>query len=143
MVYKKTLRLGVITLAALAFLPISSHAEDAAHGHHEMAAQEWSFSGPFGTYDRGALQRGFQVYSQVCASCHAMKHVSYRNLSALGYNDAEIKAIAAQNMTMDGPDDEGEMFERPMKPSDKFKSPFENEKRRVMPIMGHYRLIYP
>ena len=73
----------------------------------------WSFDGALGTYDRGALQRGFQIYTQVCSACHSMKHLSYRNLSALGYNEAEVKAIAAQNTIMDGPDNEGEMFERP------------------------------
>jgi len=99
----------------------------AAGGGAKPKAQEWSFNGPFGTFDKAQLQRGFQVYSQVCAACHELKRVAYRNLSALGYSDAEIKAIAAQYSTMDGPDDEGEMFERPMKPSDKFKSPYPND----------------
>ena len=101
----------------------------AAESSHKIPHQHWSFDGVFGTYDRGALQRGFQVYTQVCAACHSMKHLSYRNLSALGYSEAEVKAIAAQNTVMDGPDDEGEMFERPMKPSDKFKNPYENDKQ--------------
>lgn len=111
-------------LSFFAVVPVV-HASDSAH----QASPElhWSFDGPFGTYDRGALQRGFQVYSQVCSSCHGMKYLSYRNLSALGYTDEEVKAIAAEYTTMDGPDDEGEMFERPMKPSDKFKSPFDND----------------
>jgi len=90
--------------------------------------QDWSFSGPFGTYNRGAMQRGFQVYKQVCAACHSMDHLAYRNLSALGYSEAEVKAIAAEYTVTDGPDDEGEMFERPAKPSDTFKSPYANEK---------------
>ena len=89
--------------------------------------QDWSFNGPFGTYDRGALQRGFQVYKQVCSACHGMRLKSYRNLSALGYNEDEVKAIAAEYTVMDGPDDEGEMFERPARPSDRFVSPYPNE----------------
>lgn len=89
-------------------------------------SQDWSFDGVFGTFDRGALQRGFQVYQQVCSACHSMDYLAYRNLSALGYSEAQVKAIAMQFSTMDGPDDEGEMFERPMRPSDKFKAPYEN-----------------
>lgn len=90
-------------------------------------AQDWHFSGPFGTYDQGALQRGFQVYKQVCAACHGMKLLSYRNLADLGYSEAEIKAIAREYTVMDGPNDEGEMFERAARPSDRFVSPYPND----------------
>lgn len=113
-----------IFLSLMILMPVAAHAGEAA----KVEAQDWSFNGPFGTFDRGALQRGFQVYQQVCAACHSLDYVSYRNLSALGYSEAEVKAIASQYTTMDGPDDEGEMFERPMKPSDRFKNPYENEK---------------
>ncbi|HPD82365.1 MAG: cytochrome c1 [Alphaproteobacteria bacterium] len=123
-----------LTFSIVSFLfviPLAK-AEEGAHdhaasGHGAVEAQGWSFEGPFGTYDRGALQRGFQVYSQVCSACHSMKYMSYRNLTALGYNEDEVKAIASQYTIMDGPDDEGEMFERPRKPSDRFKNPYENE----------------
>ncbi len=91
------------------------------------AKQEWSFSGPFGTYDRNALQRGFQIYKEVCAACHSMRQVYYRNLAALGYNEAEIKALAASVEVQDGPNDAGEMFMRPGRPYDRFKSPFAND----------------
>ncbi len=114
----------VLFFSFFVFIPVAQ----ASESNHTLSQQRWSFEGVFGTYDRGALQRGFQVYSQVCASCHSMKHLSYRNLSALGYSQDDIKAVAAEYTTMDGPNDEGEMFERAMKPSDKFKSPFENEK---------------
>ncbi|MQA64796.1 MAG: cytochrome c1 [Alphaproteobacteria bacterium] len=90
-------------------------------------AQSWSFSGPFGTYDRAALQRGFQVYKEVCAGCHSLRHVYYRDLAALGYNEDEIKAIAASVEVQDGPNDQGEMFTRPGRPYDRFKSPFPND----------------
>lgn len=116
----------VLLLSFFAFGPVVQASENPHHV--TLPKQQWRFDGVFGTYDRGALQRGFQVYSQICSSCHSMKHLSYRNLSALGYTPEEVKAIAAQYTIMDGPDDEGEMFERAMKPSDKFKSPFENEK---------------
>jgi ubiquinol-cytochrome c reductase cytochrome c1 subunit len=93
----------------------------------ELPEQQWSFQGGTGTFDRAALQRGLQVYKQVCAACHSLNRVAYRNLSALGYNEAEIKAIAADAMIKDGPNDEGEMFERPGRPSDHFKAPFAND----------------
>ncbi|MGZ9109280.1 MAG: cytochrome c1 [Micavibrio sp.] len=91
-----------------------------------MAKQKWSFNGIFGTYDRAALQRGFQVYKEVCAACHSMSRLAYRNLEDLGYSEAEIKAIAADATITDGPNDEGEMFDRPGRPSDAFKAPYPN-----------------
>lgn len=87
----------------------------------------WPQQGMFGTFDRGALQRGFAVYKQVCAACHSLKLLSYRNLADLGYTEAEIKAIAAEVQVQDGPNDQGDMFERPGRPSDHFKSPFAND----------------
>ena len=88
---------------------------------------DWPEAGPFGTYDRAALQRGFQVYKQVCSTCHSLKYLSYRNLSALGFNDAEVKAIAADYQVTDGPNDQGEMYQRPGRPSDSFVKPFAND----------------
>ncbi len=89
--------------------------------------QSWSFSSLFGTFDKASAQRGFQVYKEVCAGCHGMRLISYRNLSALGYNNDELKAISAQFEIVDGPNDEGEMFSRPARPSDKFASPYPNK----------------
>ncbi len=91
-------------------------------------AQAWSFDGLFGTFDRAALQRGFQVYKEVCSSCHSMNLLYYRNLAALGYNEDQIKAFAAEVEVQDGPNDEGEMFIRKGKPFDHFKAPFANAK---------------
>lgn len=113
-----------IILVLVTFTPVSAFS--ASEVHHPPA-QDWSFSGPFGTYDKAALQRGFLVYKQVCSACHSMKHMHYRNLEALGYDEGQIKAIASEYSVTDGPDDEGEMFERPARPSDKFKSPFLND----------------
>jgi quinol-cytochrome oxidoreductase complex cytochrome b subunit/cytochrome c1 len=106
-----------------------AHASADAGGHHtpKLPSEEWGFKGPFGTYDRAALQRGFQVYKQVCAACHSMDRVAYRNLAALGYSEDQIKTVAAEYSFVDGPDDEGEMFDRPGKPSDKFKAPYTND----------------
>ena len=92
-----------------------------------MPHQEWSFSGPFGTFDRAALQRGFQIYSEVCSNCHSLNLLAYRDLSALGYSDDEVKAIAAQKEVTAGPNDEGDMFQRPAQPSDHFVPPFPND----------------
>ncbi len=93
-----------------------------------IPSQDWSFSGAFGTYDKAAMQRGYKIYREVCSSCHAMKRVYFRNLEALGYNEAQIKNIAAEYTVINKePNDEGEMFERPALPSDAFISPFAND----------------
>jgi len=94
----------------------------------EPASQSWSFDGVFGTYDRAALQRGFQVYREVCAACHSMSLLAYHDLDGIGYSLPEIKAIAASVSVPDDPDDTGEIKDRPGRPSDRFKSPFPNEK---------------
>ncbi len=90
-------------------------------------AREWSFHGMFGTFDRGAAQRGFQVYQEVCAGCHSLRLLAYRNLSGIGLSEDQIKAIAAEFEVTDGPNDEGEMFQRPARPSDRFVKPFAND----------------
>ena len=90
-------------------------------------ARDWSFDGMFGTFDRGAAQRGFQVYQEACAACHSLKLVAYRNLSGIGLSEDQIKAIAAKVEVTDGPNDEGEMFQRPARPSDRFVKPFAND----------------
>ncbi|HEY4133754.1 MAG TPA: cytochrome c1 [Alphaproteobacteria bacterium] len=101
--------------------------------------QDWSFAGPLGTYDRASLQRGFQVYKEVCSACHAMSLLSYRNLTALGFSDAEVKAIAASVEVMDTePNDQGEYVERAGRASDHFKSPFANEQASRAANNGAY-----
>ncbi len=90
---------------------------------------DWSFKGLLGKFDRASLQRGYQVYNEVCASCHSMQYLSYRNLSEPGgpeFSEEEVKAIAAGFEVTDGPDAQGEMFTRPGRPSDKFVSPYPN-----------------
>ena len=87
----------------------------------------WPQAGAFGTYDRASLQRGFQVYKEVCSVCHSMKLLSYRDLRDLGFNEAEVKALAANVTVHDGPNDNGDMFDRPGRPSDFFVSPFPND----------------
>jgi len=99
----------------------------AAGGDVALTKRDWSFNGPFGTFDKAAMQRGFQVYREVCAGCHSMQYIAFRNFADLGYNEAEIKAIAAGYDVEDGPNDEGEMFTRPGIPADRMPSPYPND----------------
>ncbi len=114
--------------ALIAGLLLTLTAAPALANEEALPHQNWPHQGVFGTYDRAALQRGFQVYKEVCAACHAMHFLSYRDLTALGYTADEVKAIAAENTVTDGPNDDGEMFDRPALPSDRFHSPFKNDK---------------
>jgi ubiquinol-cytochrome c reductase cytochrome b/c1 subunit len=94
------------------------------------AKLKWSFAGPFGKFDRGQLQRGLKIYREVCQVCHALTHVAFRNLAepgGPGYTPAQAAAVAAEYKVMDGPNDQGEMFERPARPADHFPSPFKND----------------
>ena len=101
----------------------------------------WSFKELTGKFDRASLQRGFQVYKEVCSSCHSMQYLSYRNLGEPGgpeFTLEEVKAIAASVEIEDGPDSQGEMFTRPGKPSDKFKSPYPNVEASTVANGGAY-----
>jgi ubiquinol-cytochrome c reductase cytochrome c1 subunit len=89
--------------------------------------QQWSWQGPFGTYDLTDAQRGFQVYSEVCSTCHSMKELHYRDLAGIGLTEAEIKAIAAAVTVPQGVDDQGNPKQGPATPADQFRSPFPNE----------------
>ncbi|MDA9163282.1 cytochrome c1 [Rickettsiaceae bacterium] len=114
-------------LTTLLVIFISSTCYASSDGVREPKQMLWPFDGAFGTVDRQAAQRGAQVYFEVCSACHSMQHVYYRNLQDIGFSEAEIKAIAKEKTVMDGPDDMGEMFERPAIPSDRFVSPYPNE----------------
>ena len=107
----------------------------------EYLKTEWSFKGPFGKFDRAALQRGYQVYTEVCSSCHSMKYLSYRNLVQKGgpeFSEDQAKAIAASFEVKDGPNADGEMFMRPGRLSDKFVMPYDNEKAAQAANGGAY-----
>ncbi len=102
---------------------------------------DWTFKGLFGKFDRASLQRGYQVYNEVCASCHSLKYVSYRNLAEKGgpeFSEEQAKAIAASFEITDGPNSDGEMFTRAAKLSDKFVMPYENEKAAQAANGGAY-----
>ncbi len=112
-------------LAALAFAGVAGAAR--AQEAKEPPHQQWSFEGVFGTYDRAALQRGFQVYKEVCSACHAVEHLYFRDLTQIGYSEDQVKGIAAQYQVTDGPNDQGQMFQRPARPSDPIPGPFPND----------------
>lgn len=126
-------------LAALA-LGLAAPAALAAGPEIAIPAQKWSFNGPFGTFDRAELQRGYQVYKEVCAACHAMKYVAFRNLRDIGFNEAEVKALAATFEVNGDLNDAGEPTRRPGLPQDKFPSPFPNEKAARAANGGAYPL---
>jgi len=120
----------LISFIAIALSLVGGVAVSASAASGEVVAPphiHWTFKGMFGTYDRAALQRGLKVYREVCSACHSLKHVYYRNLEDLGYDENQVKNIAAEYTVTDGPDDEGEMFDRPARPSDRFVSPYPNE----------------
>jgi cytochrome c1 len=106
-----------------------SHQAVAAEGV-ALPHESWSFDGPFGTFDRAQLQRGFQVYKEVCSSCHGLDLVAFRNLAESGgpeFSEDAVKVLAEEYEVVDGPDADGEMFTRPAKLSDRFPSPFSND----------------
>ncbi len=118
------------TLAATAALVLAALPAIAAGGGAEIEDHAFSFEGPFGRFDQAQLQRGWQVYSEVCAACHGLKHLYYRNLAEEGgptFTESQAKAIAAAFLVVDGPDSDGEMFERPAELSDPMVSPFAND----------------
>ena len=130
--------LKIISLIVLLFgFSINSYSAEKI----EYLKTDWSFKGLFGKFDRGALQRGYQVYTEVCSSCHSMKYLSYRNLAEKGgpeFTEAQVKAIAASFEITDGPNADGEMFTRPGKLSDKFVMPYENVKAAQAANGGAY-----
>jgi ubiquinol-cytochrome c reductase cytochrome c1 subunit len=125
--------LGVLATAVFALATggaLAQQEHSAAEPTHfpilEPKQESWSFAGPFGTYDKGQLQRGLKVYKDICSQCHSLDLVAFRTLEDLGYSEAQVKALAAEYTIQDGPNDDGEMFERPGIPSDHFPSPFPN-----------------
>ena len=113
----------------------------AAEQSNKLLDPGWSFKGFFGKFDRAQLQRGYQVYTEVCAACHSMKYLSYRNLSQPGgpeFSEQQAKIIASQFEVTDGPNSDGEMFTRQAKPSDKFVQPYQNIQEAIASNGGAY-----
>ena len=134
---KKYFKTTIIILPLLFFLSQKVYSAE----KQELLKTDWSFKGYLGKFDRGSLQRGYQVYTEVCASCHSMKYLSYRNLAEKGgpeFTKEEAKAIAANFEVTDGPNDDGEMFTRPARLSDKFVNPYQNDKEAMASNGGAY-----
>ena len=133
---KNFIRILSLTISLVGISLYSNAAEKV-----EYLKTDWSFKGPFGKFDRAALQRGYQVYKEVCSSCHSMKYLSYRNLAEKGgpgFTESQAKAIAASFEVTDGPNEDGEMFTRPGKLSDKFVMPYDNVKAAQAANGGAY-----
>ena len=88
---------------------------------------DWSWQGPFGTYNLADAQRGFQVYKEVCSTCHSMNNLHYRDLAGIGLSEGQIKAIAASVQVPDGVDSSGSPKDGPGTPASMFRAPFANE----------------
>jgi len=127
------LRAAVVSATFLASAALVQAEEDGGEVEHFPIAktqlQRWTFSGPFGRFDQAQLQRGFQVYREVCSGCHSLDLVAFRNLGDEGgphFGEEEVKALAAEYEVTDGPDEYGDMFDRPAKPYDRYPAPFPN-----------------
>lgn len=122
---------GLVVSSTVFFGTVVSASEDGGTPHYPLqkpVEQHWSFAGPLGHWDIAQLQRGLKIYTEICSACHSLSLVSYRNLADLGYSDAQIKAYAAEYEVTDGPNNDGEMFERPARAADRFVGPYPNEK---------------
>lgn len=122
MTFFKTLGSAVLAVGLLA--PTSGFA---AGESAPLIDKSWPFEGILGHFDKASAQRGYQVYEEVCAGCHSLDYVAFRNLQTLGFSEDEVKAIAAQYEVVDGPDDEGEYFDRTARASDYFPAPYPND----------------
>ncbi|WP_319413191.1 cytochrome c1 [uncultured Cohaesibacter sp.] len=123
----KTAVRALVIAGALTVSSVSVMASGESSFHYKK--QDWSFAGPFGKFDKAQLQRGLQVYREVCSSCHSLDYIAFRNLGqegALGYSEDQIKTLAAEYEVEDGPNADGDMFTRAGKPFDHFPSPFPN-----------------
>jgi ubiquinol-cytochrome c reductase cytochrome c1 subunit len=127
----------IITLF-LSLVPLTVFSEE---NNNKFIETNWTFDGLFGTFDRASLQRGYQVYTEVCSGCHSVQHLSYRNLSEKGgpeFSADEAKAIASQFEVEDGPNSDGEMFVRSARLSDKFVKPYPNVEASTAANGGAY-----
>ncbi len=127
-VFTRTILAGAAALG-LAWGGLAAAPAHAAGKAADFPAFDWSFDGVFGTYDMASAQRGLQIYIEVCSSCHGMDHLYYRHLTGLGLTEEEINGIAGQFTVMDGPDEFGDMFERPAEFKDRFANPYANEQQ--------------
>tara|TARA_Y100000590_G_scaffold241037_1_gene271042 strand:- start:589 stop:1347 length:759 start_codon:yes stop_codon:yes gene_type:complete len=127
-----------VTILILSFLFLGLSLNASENKTEKLPKYEWSFDGLTGTYDRSSLQRGYKVYREVCAGCHSMNLLYFRDLLDIGFTEEQIKVIASEYTVIDGPNDEGEMFEREARPSDKFVDPYKNSQEARLSNNGAY-----
>jgi len=113
-------------LAGIFGVSVTASANEVSDGLH-APHHPWNHEGPLDSYDHGSIRRGHQVYQQVCAACHSMQYVHWRQLVGVAYTEEEAKALAFETEVEDGPNDEGEMFTRPGRLADKLPVPYANE----------------
>jgi len=118
---------GVLAAGTLAFGYTLKQCVNADDYNLAPVHFEWNHDGNFQSLDHASIRRGFQVYKQVCAACHSMEFIAYRNLVGVSHTTEEAKALAEEVQVLDGPNEDGEMFKRPGKLSDYFPSPYPNE----------------
>lgn len=138
-------RRAYVSLLTGAFLALTAFVSPAAasEGHKDKKPEvhEWTFAGALGKYDKAQLQRGFKVYKEVCSTCHSIKMLAFRNLSQRGgpeFTEQEVAELAASYKVKDGPNDTGEFYDRPGRPSDRFPPPFANEQAARSAMSGSY-----
>lgn len=138
-----SMRVAAFAFVVLGLVALGSPAARAGSSHEEEKPerQEWSFAGALGRFDKAQLRRGFKVYKEVCSTCHSMKMLAFRNLGQPGgpeLSEKEVAELAASYKIKDGPNDSGEYFDRPGRPSDRFPPPFANEQAARAAMAGAY-----
>lgn len=115
----------LLFLLFILFSSVTDASQDSIHRHPPK--KMWSFSGPMGKFDMKSINRGFEVFHGVCAACHSINRVAFRDLEKIGFTPEQVKTFAATFSVIDGPNDLGEMFERPGKQFDKLPAPYPND----------------
>ena len=137
----KLIKIKYLILISSAFFLLSNEVYSAGGETYDLIKPGFSFEGPTGTYDRAQLRRGYQVYKEVCASCHSMKQLSFRNLSQKGgpeYTEDDVKVFASEYIVIDGFDDYGDPVERARILSDRFPDPYNSKEAAKASNNGAY-----
>lgn len=117
------MRYLILLIIGLSFNAFASQTDEPLN----PKVMNWQFEGVLGTFDRQSAQRGFKVYKEVCSACHGLKRIAFRNLQELGFSEAEIKSLASTYIVKDGPNEDGEMFDRPARLYDRILGPYSND----------------
>ena len=131
---------GASAMLVAATLVVATESTALAADYPKLKPKEmdWTFAGPLGSWDQAQLQRGMKVYTEVCSACHSLNYVYFRNLTGLGFTDEQVKAFASTYEVTDGPNADGEMFQRPGQPTDRFPAPYPNKQAAIAANGGAY-----